>query len=129
MRDLPFPCLKFERKCPRLVCPALDPKLQLCWKCSVQAPPRRPAWGPVLHIDLHNICNRCARLLTLGCSCAMAYTGSSPRNDGAMWVYDWKGLLIRFWGLGCLKSTEIHLNRQMCLSLILQFLGPFLPSK
>lgn len=36
---------------------------------------------------------------------------------------------IRFWGLGYLKSPEIHLNRQMCLYLILQFLGPFLPSK
>lgn len=36
--------------------------------------PRRPAWGHVLHSDLHTICSHSARLLILGCSCAMAYT-------------------------------------------------------
>lgn len=42
---------------------------------------------------------------------------------------EWRACWISFWVLGCLKSTEIHLNRQMCLNFSLQFLGLFLRSK
>lgn len=63
----------------------------------------------------------CNGLQAVGAAAEMVVPCGFMTEGRAFW--------IRFWGLGCLKSTKIHLNRQLCLNLIFQFLGPFLPSK